>query len=140
MNIQQLDHDLIRILEKRIALSELAYNDAQYDDFEDALHSLEDAFSEEYDPYLETALQYVHNEYCPDSEVLTPIAYVPRRGLKQAGIRNLLPVYEAAGGEGVTVDAPGYGTSDTRMVLLPNPTRLVLMARGVAQQVVWEAE
>ena len=76
MDIKALDKALQEILKKRDELNKLDYNNPKYDDLEEQLHDLEDALQVKYGEYLEEALQDVHDQVCPDSEVLMPIAYL----------------------------------------------------------------
>lgn len=44
---------------------------------------MEDLFVEKYGKDLEIALEVVHEEYCSDSDVLLPIAYVAKKYIKK---------------------------------------------------------
>ena len=76
MDFNALDQALVNIVNKREELSKINYNNPKYDDLEEELHDLEDDFQEEYGDFLEQALQQVHDEYCPDNDVLMPIGYI----------------------------------------------------------------
>ena len=95
------------------------YSNPKYDDLEEALHDLEDAFQVKYGEYLEEALQDVHDELCPDNDVLMPIAYL---------------------GKGIFVEADKYPDKDTKLVLAANPPRIVLTIGKDKQEVVWSAK
>lgn len=115
MDINALDKALQEIVKLRAELSTLDYNNPQYDDLEEQLHDHEDDFQDDYGDYLEEVLQKIHDEHCPDSDVLLPIAYI---------------------GDGVPVDmekAPGH---DVKLVLEANPPRLSFRIKD-AMQVVW---
>jgi len=118
MDIKALDKALQEIVTTRAALSTLDYNDPKYDDLEEKLHDLEDDFQDDYGVYLEEVLQKVHDEHCPDSDVLLPIAYI---------------------GDGVPVDMEKIPGHDVKLVLEANPTRLSFRLKD-AMQVVWEAK
>ena len=118
MDIKALDKALQEILKKRVELSKLDYNNPQYDDVEEQLHDLEDDFQDKFGEYLENALQNVHDKYCPDNDVLMPIAYL---------------------GEGIFVESDNYPGKETRLVLTPNPTRIILQVGKDKQEVVWNA-
>jgi hypothetical protein len=119
MDIKALDKALLEIVKKRDELSKIDYNNPKYDDLEEQLHDLEDDFQDEYGDYLEKALQSVHDEFCPDNDVLMPIAYL---------------------GQGVIVEVDKLPGKDTRLVLAPSPVRIVLTVGKDKQQVVWEAK
>lgn len=138
MDIKQLDSDLLKLVEKKMELSKLDYNDEKYDDAEEELHDLEDDFVEEYGPYLEEALHGVHDEYCPDNDVLLPIAYLANEYIKKE--ENGEVIYTTLTNQGVPVDVDDFPGKKTRLVFLPSPTRLVLILDNKNNQVVWEAK
>jgi len=57
MDLKALDKALQAIAEKRNELSKIDYNNPKYDDMEEELHDLEDAFQEEFGEYLAYALK-----------------------------------------------------------------------------------
>jgi len=119
MDVKALNEALLEIVRKRDELSKVNYNDPTYDSLEELLHDLEDDFQDEYGEYLETALQQVHDEFCPDNDVLMPIGYL---------------------GQGIPVDVDKLPGKDTRLILAPNPTRIILSVNKDKQQVVWSSE
>lgn len=119
MNIKALDKAIQEIVKKREELGKLDYNNPKYDDIEEELHDLEDDFQDEYGEYLEEALQNVHDQLCPENDVLMPIAYI---------------------GKGVPVEVDKYEGKDTKLVLTPDPARVVLLVGKDKQEVVWTAK
>jgi hypothetical protein len=119
MDVKTLDKALQAIVDCRLELSKIDYNDPKYDDLEEKLHDLEDDFQEEYGEYLEGALQTVHDQYCPDNDVLLPIAYL---------------------GEGAAVDLEKLPGRDTKLVLAASPTRLMLKFGKEKHETVWTAQ
>ena len=81
MNIKELDNDLKELIKTRSELLKINYNSPQYDELEEKLHDAEDDFQDQYGEYLEEILQDVHDEHCPDSDVLIPIAYLAKKYL-----------------------------------------------------------
>ncbi|MGB3780666.1 MAG: hypothetical protein WA960_20035, partial [Tunicatimonas sp.] len=61
MNVDALDKALSQLVEKKITLSHLTYNDDQYDLIEEELHNLEDDLVETYGDHLEDMLADVHD-------------------------------------------------------------------------------
>jgi hypothetical protein len=118
MDIKALDKALQEIIEKRETLSKLNYNDPTYDDLEEELHDLEDDFQEAYGEYIEEALQKIHDQFCPDNDVLMPIAYL----------------------KGIPVDVDKLPGKDTKLFIEAKPTRIILAVGTSAQQVVWTAK
>ncbi len=142
MNIQELDNDLIGLIDKKIQLSRTDYNDPAYDEAEDRLHDLEDEFVDKYGTYLEEALQEVHDDICPDNDVLLPIAYLAQEYVLTGEERNGKPTFDVAFGNGVLVEVDDYPGHDTRIVILPNPLRIMLLVNGhttKAKEIVWRA-
>ncbi len=134
MDISALDRDLTSLINAKMALAALDYADAHYDEKEEELHDLEDDFMEKYGTYLEDALHHVHDEMCPDSDVLLPIAYIPNKIVKTA------EGFDVPNGQGVFVDVDDYSNPDTKLVLLPNPTRIVLLVGKEKKETLWTAE
>lgn len=137
MNIEALDQVLVKIVEKKNILSQLNYNDKNYDEVEEELHDLEDDFVEQYGEYLEDVLADVHDELCPDNDVLLPIAYLANKYVKKED--NGQVTYHAADG-GVLVDVDEYPDKLTRLVLVPKPTRLMLQIGSQQEEQVWIAK
>ena len=133
MDLAALDKDLQEIVIKKNELSEMDYNDEKYDDVEEALHDLEDVFMEKYGDFLEDALYDVHDEFCPDSEVLMPIAYMAKKYIVD-GDR-----FDVSFSEGVYVEMDDYPGKETKLVFLPNPTRILLQIDKDTRETVWQA-
>ena len=119
MDIKALDNALAEIVKKREELAKVDYNNPKYDDLEEQLHDLEDAFQDEYGEYLEEAFQDIHDKFAPDSDVLLPIAYL---------------------GKGVYVEVDQYPGKDTKLMLVPAPPRIVLTVGKDKHEVVWTAQ
>lgn len=118
MDTKALDAALLTIIRKREELAKVDYNNPKYDDLEEELHDLEDEFQDDYGDFLEEALQKVHDEYCPENDVLMPIAYL---------------------GQGVPVEVETMPGKDTRLVLEASPVRILVSVGKDKQQVVWSA-
>ncbi len=118
MDLAALDKALQEIVKARAELKKIDYNNPQYDDLEEKLHDMEDDFQDAYGTYLEEVLQKVHDEHCPDSDVLMPIAYL---------------------GDGVPVEADKLPGKDVRLTLEVNPLRIYLKLKD-KQELVWEGK
>jgi hypothetical protein len=116
MDVKAMDQALLKIVQKQEELNKIDYNNPRYDDLEEELHDLEDQFQDNYGDFLEEALQKVHNEYCPDNDVMMPIGYI---------------------GQGVPVEVDKMPGKDTRLLLAPSPVRIILSVGEEAQEVVW---
>ncbi len=135
MDVKALDEALLAIIKSRLELLNLDYSDPKYDDLEEKLHDLEDDFQDSFGDELEGALQEVHDEFCPDTDVLVPIAYIAK-----AYTVNDKGEYSVAPTEGVFVEMDDYPGKDTKLVIVPNPVRIILNIGNDRQDVVWTAK
>jgi hypothetical protein len=119
MDLKALDLALAKIVQKQEELSKVDYSNPKYDDLEEELHDLEDELQDKYGDFLEEALQRVHDEFCPDNDVLMPIGYI---------------------GHGVPVEVDKLPGKDTRLMLAPSPVRIILSVDQDKQQVVWSSK
>ncbi len=135
MDLHALDKALQEIVNRRIELAKIDYNNPQYDDLEEQLHDLEDNLQDKYGEYLEGVLQEVHDKYSPDTDVLYPIAYLAKT--YAVSDKNEYSVPET---EGVFTEIDGMPSKNTKLVLIPNPPRIVLNGGKEKQQVLWTAK
>ena len=134
-DIDKLDKDLADIVILKNKLSELDYNHAEYDDIEESLHDKEDNFLENHGEFLEDMLHSVHDEYCPDNDVLLPIAYLAKRyTISDDG------QFDVSHNAGVYVDADDYPGKNTKLVLVPSPLRLILNVDNNTRVTVWSSK
>lgn len=132
--MDQINEAIIGILEQRLALSKLNYADESYDDVEERLHDLEDDFNEKYGQALEAILEKVHDKHCPESDVLLPTAYLPKKFEENED--GEISIHKKDGVEVEWIADPAKGA---RLVLVPGPLRVLLIA-GNNVQVVYELE
>jgi hypothetical protein len=133
MNIKTLDQELLALFEKRIELSQMGYDHKNYDDVEEELHDLEDEFNDKYGNYLEQILEDIHKEYCPESDVLLPTAYLAK-SFKIAPDGSI----EVGKNAGVEVELEADPAAKAKLLLLPTPVRIVLQV-GKNKKIVWKA-
>jgi hypothetical protein len=135
MDVKALDQAVQQIALRRNELKKLDYNNPKYDDLEEELHDLEDSLHVKFGDYLEEILQNVHDKYCPDTDVLFPIAY-----LAKSYIVNAQEEFSVSNNEGVFVEVDSIPGKDTRLVMVPKPLRVILNVGKDQQQVVWTAK
>jgi len=135
MDAKALDKAIQEIALRRNELKNLDYNNPRYDDLEEELHDLEDSLQVKFGDYLEEVLQNVHDKYCPDTDVLFPIAY-----LAKSYIVNGKDEFSVSNSEGIFVEVDSIPGKDTRLVIVPNPVRVILNVGRDQQQVVWTAK
>ena len=140
MDINQLNQDLIELILKRNELSRLDYNNPEYDDVEEELHDMEDTFVDRYGDYLEKALGAIHDDICPDNDVLLPIAYLAKQYAIQQDEESGAQLFIPPADDGVIVDVENYDTQLTRLVIVPNPPRIILQVNAGQQEEMWRAE
>jgi hypothetical protein len=134
MDIAALDKAIQQIAIKRNELKKIDYNNPKYDDLEEELHDLEDALHVKYGEFLEEALQEVHDKLCPDTDVLFPIAYLAKTYTVSAKNE-----FSVAFTEGVYVEVDSMPGKDTKLVIVPNPIRILLNTKD-KQEEVWKAK
>ena len=125
MNTEELNRALVALIEKKAELHTLKYDDARYDEVEEALHDLEDDFNDEYGDFLETALDKVHTDLKSDTDVLLPTAYLPATDKPQKE-------------DGVWIDSEKY-PGRVRLVLRANPPRFILTTSKGQEYELWKA-
>ena len=109
---------LIQIIEKKIELAGIDYANEKYDEVEDELHEIEDAFIDTYGDELEEVISKVYKKISPKSDVMLPIAYIAKEYHKieiESGVD-----YKPLDEEGVPVDIQGFEDQDTRLVFVPS--------------------
>jgi hypothetical protein len=135
-----INRDLVNITEKRMELSRLTYADRDYDEIEEELHQLEDDFVAHFGKVLEPVLQTIHHQYCPQTEVMSPIAYLAKNYIKVGKYNNGSAMYDLADNQqGLIIDSERYDTA--HLVILPNPVRIILTTNSEnAREEVWKME
>lgn len=137
MDTTAIDKALIEIIEKRSQLNALSYEDESYDDIEDALHDLEDDFIDEHGETLEDIIGDVHEEFAVDTDVLSPLSYIAQSYIK-TGENEKGAQFDCAHGQGVPVEVDDLESKPTKLVLLPNPLRIILNVDSKNRKIVWQ--
>jgi hypothetical protein len=87
---------------------------------------------------MEEVFKTIHEEFCPHNEVLLPIAYLANRyKLKKRSDGDI--EFAVSLNEGVIVDVDNYSDKLTRLVLVPNPSRILLQINNSHSEEVWKA-
>lgn len=135
MNLIKLDQALIAIIEKKEELNTISVNDPGYYTREMELKKLEDKFLAAFGSYMEEVIFSVHDEYCPDNDIMKPVAYIASRYIKKHD-----RVCDVPKSEGIPVECDDFPGVKVRLVLMPTPTRLILQAENENfREVVWKA-
>lgn len=136
MDVTAIEKELIKIVQIKNTLNRLGYDDEAYDEMEDELHHREDHFIEAHGKDLEAVLQKIHQQYCPDTELLSPISYIAHE-YRQVGENDLGPTFDVGHDQGVFVEVDRFKNKPTKLVILPNPLRIVLNIDPHAREEVW---
>lgn len=139
MDIKKLNEDLVELVSRRNLLASIDYNDHAYDQVEEELHDFEDDFLEKYADYLEGAFQSVHEKYCPENDVLLPIAYVAKKYIEKRDEEGNVS-FGVGPNEGVLIDVDEHPKSLVRLFIVPSPTRIIMTVDNRDPKVVWEAK
>ena len=139
MNWEKIDQELSEIVQQRNQLSALEYSDVKYDDLEEQLHDLEDDFNENYEEVLAPELEKIYAKLKSDSDVLLPTAYLANYYQEMLPDAKGSITYEVSGDQGVPIESDQLGKVDLRIVLIPNPTRFVLLINGKQLKELWKS-
>ncbi len=134
MDINALNKSLAGVADKINKINGLEYDSEEYDQEEEELHKMEDELMDKYGDYLEEAFDEVHDEYCPDTDVLLPIAYLAKEYIK-----NDDGSYDVLYNQGVPVEIDDYPGKETKLALVPSPTRIILQIDENNREEVWVA-
>ncbi|HSY61151.1 MAG TPA: hypothetical protein VK796_04700 [Cytophaga sp.] len=137
MDLKKVNKDLEAIILKKNELNALTYDHKDYDDVEEELHDLEDDFLDAYGDELEEVLDQVHVKIDADNDVLLPIAYVGAYYKPLAKNADGSQQFEIAADQGVLVESGKFKNTDTRLIFLPSPLRLILTTGKDKKVVVW---
>jgi len=143
MNFERLNDDLLYLIELRNELKIMNFNDEDYDEKEDEVNSVEDAFNEKYGKFLEEVLIKIHQGVAPETDVLLPTAYLAKEYIQTDEDEEGDPIYRIRASEGISVETRFDDDSGNpvpgRIVILPSPLRfaLTLDKRTV---VLWSSE
>ena len=130
----KLENDLRTLAEKKNYLSTLDYHLAEYDKLEEELHQLEDILQSEFGDYLESVILEVHDRYCPEAEMLIPIAYMASKYIvTEDGL-------DVDFDQGVPFEEENDTGKKASIVLVPGPTRILLLEDESKKEVVWKMD
>lgn len=139
MNWEKLDKELTEIVEKKNQLSAMDYSDEKYDDLEEAIHDLEDDFNENYEAVLEKEFEKIYTRLKSDTDILLPTAYIANKYKPVLPDANGIVTYEVTGREGVPIESDQFDRQDVRLVLVPNPVRILMIINGKSVKDIWKS-
>ena len=134
MDKVKLENDLRTLAEKKTSLSVLDYHLPEYDTLEEELHELEDALQLEFGDFLEGVISEVHDKYCPDADMLIPIGYMASKYIiTEEGM-------DVEFHQGVPFEVEDNPDQKSSIVLVPAPTRILLLVDENKKEEVWKLE
>ncbi len=139
MNWEKLDKELTEIVEKKNQLSAMDYSDEKYDDLEESIHDLEDDFNENYEGVLEKEFEKIYTRLKSDTDILLPTAYIANKYKPVLPDANGVITYEVTGREGVPIESDQFDRQDVRLVLVPNPVRILMIINGKSVKDIWKS-
>ena len=137
MNTEAINAAISAIMVKRNELAALNYSDKAYDDIEDGVHELEDLLIEAFGDYLEEIIEEVMAEVSNDTDVLLPTSYLASKYVSKGVLENGDEDISLEKDSGVEVNLKDSKGLDARLVLVPNPTRILLNVRGEVKDELW---
>lgn len=135
MEIEKLNEAITEIAEKRAALAKIKKGDERYDLIKNDLDHLEAEFKENFYADMNEILYHVHDEFCPDNEVWSPIKYFAEEYTIGDGGK-----YTAAQDQGLKVQVDDFNGKECRLVVLPSPARIELRVEGEPTVVAWHMD
>jgi hypothetical protein len=133
----KLNRDLIGVVLKRNELSRLNYSNPEYDIVEEELHMMEDDFINDHGKFLENALVSIHKNICPDTEVMIPIAYIAKKYKVLKADQSGELQFDPPADDGLLVETKEHPDKVMRLVLVPNPARILLQSDKNHKTEVW---
>ncbi len=128
MNTVSLNKAILALIKIKSKLVTMGYDHPDYDDVEENLHDKEDEFLDIYGDFLENILQDVHKKHCPDNDVLLSTAYLPNSYKENINTQSGESTVAIEDNDGILVDLAKYPNVEARMLLLPNPTRILIIS------------
>ena len=136
--MEQINQVLENIVLFRNQISELKNSDSSFNSLSKKLQEAEQQFTTHYSTQLHEILLDVHDELCPDNDVESPLKYIASQyHISKDGSANS---YFVDPSEGLQVHMDDYPNKPTRLVLLPNPFRVVLNIDEFNKEEVWNSE
>lgn len=135
--LDELDNILIAIAEKRSLIASPTYIGKKKDEAV-LLQQLETKLRDKFGNFIFEALQDVHDEFCPDNEVLPPLAYLAKKYIIKKERDNQV-MYETDCNEGIPIEPDDYPGEPARLVIVPGPPRILLKVGDRLQEEVWRA-
>jgi len=137
MKFDEISKALEEIIDLRNQAFQLNHGDAKLQAIESKLGRLESELLSKYGTQLHEVLLDVHDELCPDNDVLSPTNYIASYYTVTPNGKGMK--YEVDNDAGVLVQMDDFPKQPTKLVLVPNPLRVVLNINAGHREEVWSS-
>ena len=121
VEIKERAHQLMRVPDHKQLIEKL-------------LARLDKSFDEKYSFSMENVMFEIYDELCPDDKMRPIAEYIADQYIKKPG------GYDAPLNQGVVVHLDDFSFKEGRLLLLPDPARIVLQNEETShREVVWQA-
>ena len=129
-----LNEDLLDLVEVKNRVSMLNETSNEYDSIRRLFEKMSEYFNVKYGVTMEQIMFEIYDELCPDDEVKPIGSYLASHYKKgKEG-------YDTTLDEGVVVHLDDFSFKEGRLILLPNPARIVLQDPATShREVLWQA-
>jgi len=135
MDLQAIDQALLEIVSKREAIR-TSEDRASKTKLQKELSLLEEAFNRNYEMPLRNILEEVYDDLSPDATVHPPLEYLANQ-YKTISKNSKGPTFDVNHRQGIEIDTDEYGANFTRLVIIPNPLRVILNIDDHSKEEVW---
>ncbi len=135
INAQAIDKALAELI---LARQQAATSSAASVELKEKLRKLENNFQLEHGENLRTILEEVYDDLSPDAELEAPLNYLAN-SYEVAGENELGATFKVNHDEGVLIDVDEYGDQPAKLVIIPNPLRVILNVEDNSQEEVWSS-
>lgn len=137
MKFDEINQALEDIIDLRNQIYALDKSNADFPAKSQALETLEKQLLAKYGTQLHEVLLDVHDELCPDNDVEEPTNYIAPH--YQVNMNGAGKKYQVNSTDGVLVQMDDYPHEPTRLVLAPNPFRVILNINANQAEEVWSS-
>lgn len=129
-----LNEDLIDLVEVKNRVSSLENASREYDSIRRLFEKMSEYFNAKYGVTMEQIMFEIYDELCPDDEIQPIDKYLASHYDKRS------EEYDAPLDEGVVVHLDDFSFKEGRLILLPNPARIVLQNPETShREILWQA-
>ncbi|UZR94033.1 hypothetical protein [Chondrinema litorale] len=133
INAHAIDKALAELI---LARQQVATSFSASVELKENLRKLENNFQLEHGENLKNILEEVYDDLSPDAELEAPLNYLANK-YEVAGENEHGTTFKVNHDEGVLIVVDEYGDKPAKLVIIPNPLRLILNIEDNSQEEVW---